>query len=67
MHRKPWFKEKYSPAQEMADLRGTLKAKGREGRLDRFLAELEDGKLDELSFDLQRKQARVVHVCSSSC
>ena len=53
MHRKPWFKEKYSTDKEMGDLRAKLKAKGREGRLERFLAELEEGKLDELSFDYQ--------------
>jgi hypothetical protein len=55
MNRKPWFKEKYSPAEEMVDLRAKMQAKGREGRLGRFLAELEDGTLDSLTFDYQGK------------
>ncbi len=57
MHRKPWFNEKYSPAQDMVDWRAKVQAKGREGRegrLERFLAELEDGALDGLTFDYQR-------------
>lgn len=46
-----WFKEKYSPAQDMEELRATLKKKGREGRVETFLSDLETGRLQELSYD----------------
>lgn len=53
MHRKPWFKEKYSPDEDLVEWRSRVKAKARAGRLDNFLTELEEGKLDDVSFDYQ--------------
>lgn len=52
---KAWFEEKYSPKDEFVQLRKRLRAKGREGRVDGFLAQLEKGELDDLTFDYARK------------
>lgn len=57
MHRKPWFREKYSPAQDMVEWRTKAQAKAREGRLAKFLAELDEGVLDDVSYDYQRESS----------
>ena len=44
-----WFRERYAPAE--AELRKRLRDKGREGRVEAFVAALEGGEYDETSFD----------------
>ncbi|KAM0745655.1 hypothetical protein T439DRAFT_330469 [Meredithblackwellia eburnea MCA 4105] len=46
-----WFKERYDPAPDFEEQRKKRKEKGREGKLDAFLEELESGKFEHLSFD----------------
>lgn len=53
MSGKPWFREKYSPAEDMVELRARQRAKADGGRVDKFLSELKEGKLDGASFDWQ--------------
>lgn len=47
-----WFRERYHPGPEMTQLRENCKRKGREGKMQRFLDELEGGQLDALTLDL---------------
>ncbi|KAK4055512.1 hypothetical protein OIV83_000058 [Microbotryomycetes sp. JL201] len=49
-----WFQEKYNPSKNMAEMRARNKAKGRSGKLQKFLAELDD--LKELSFDYPERK-----------
>jgi hypothetical protein len=51
MKDKSWFREKYEPSKEMEEMREGLKVRGRAGAMERFLKEVESGKLDALSFD----------------
>lgn len=44
-----WFREKYDP--EELPLRQRVKAQGRAGKVDVFLAKLQEGQFDHLSFD----------------
>ncbi|KAL8277884.1 hypothetical protein RQP46_009703 [Phenoliferia psychrophenolica] len=52
MKRRVWFRERYEPSKEAEEARKVLRKRGREGRMDRFVDELESGKLDELVFDV---------------
>ncbi|KAM0788989.1 hypothetical protein ACM66B_003058 [Microbotryomycetes sp. NB124-2] len=45
----PWFQEKYDSSKSMTEMRAKNKAKGRSGKLQKFLAELDS--LGDLSFD----------------
>ncbi|KDN52611.1 hypothetical protein K437DRAFT_272315 [Tilletiaria anomala UBC 951] len=51
-----WFIERYSPAEEHAKQRLAWKKAGREGRKEKWIAELKEGRLDKVCFDL--KQAK---------
>lgn len=50
-----WFMDKYSPDDDAVERRKRVRQKGREGRVDAFLAQLEKGELDDLNFDYARQ------------
>ncbi|KAK4705369.1 hypothetical protein P7C70_g818, partial [Phenoliferia sp. Uapishka_3] len=52
---KIWFREKYEPSKEMEEMRKGLRKKGREGKLERWLEDVEGGALDEVRFDVVPK------------
>ncbi|KAI5475890.1 hypothetical protein MNV49_000723 [Pseudohyphozyma bogoriensis] len=65
MKDKPWFEEKYGVGLEVEEMRKRIKEKGREGRSDKFLDDLAEGKLDNVSFDFKPK-AKDVQTTDSS-
>lgn len=48
-----WFKEKYSPAQPWLDAKNQRKHAARAGKKNTWLQELDQGKLDKLTYDIQ--------------
>src|SRR5260370_34652579 len=42
----PWFNEKYSPSSPFVNLRYRVRREGWDGRIDKFIRELEEGKYD---------------------
>ena len=60
-----WFKERYHPGSEMTELREECKRKGREGKMQLFVEELEGGKLAGLIFDLGEWRPRFAECIGS--
>lgn len=52
-----WCKEKYGITPEEEAERKRLRGKGREGRIDQFLQTLQNGDLDDLTFDQKGQYA----------
>lgn len=52
-----WFKEKYSVAEPWLSARIERKRAAREGKKQQWLDELQDGKLDQLTYDIQEESA----------
>ncbi|SGY78892.1 BQ5605_C008g04985 [Microbotryum silenes-dioicae] len=60
-----WFREKYDPREPYAEMRERLKQKGREGRVESFLAELASDHLEGIeqnsSFTADDGESRKIH------
>lgn len=60
-HRKsPWFAEKYDPAAELQNLRDRVRKEGWHGRLNTFLHDLELGKFDPQSTEVDHEPSSPV-------
>lgn len=53
-----WFKEKYSPAEPWLSARNERKRAARQGKKQAWLQELDDGKLDQINYDIQESESQ---------
>ncbi len=55
----PWFNEKYNPSSPFVNLRYRVRREGWDGRIDKFIRELEEGKYDP-AFETNRDEKEIL-------